>query len=493
LNYQRTTPKPTIFSHETRKILTLLAGALLLGTAGGLAAVLLPNPLFGFGAVAGLVIAYFMLGHPFFTLQVGLSIALLLPFAVIPVKLGVTLTLLEASQMVLLGLWILRLGLRSDDQERRLVTTPFDWAIFLFLGVCIFAFILGLGWVNSTDVMHNFFKLLLSIVSFFAILNIVRTQQTLEKLLKLIMLAGSAAGYLGLALYVLPRSLQERILLALVPIGYPTNKILRYVEDDPGKGQRATATSVDPNSYGGMLVLIIAVLFVQLVSPKPIFKRWVIVLLMLGPAASLVLTYGRGAQLGALVVMAFVATVKYRKIWLYLIPAGVVGYFILPGNIRQRFAEGFALQDPATLMRLAEYRNALEIIERYPWFGVGFGNAPSVDLTTGVSMIYLTIGQRMGLVGLAAFLLVMVVFFIYCLKNVSMLPDPRQQSILLGFSGGIVGALAVGVLDHYFFNIEFSHMAALFWLYMALAAAQIKIGEKTQNPVASPFTAIKRG
>jgi hypothetical protein len=87
----------------------------------------------------------------------------------------------------------------------------------------------------------------------------------------------------------------------------------------------------------------------------------------------------------------------------------------------------------------------------------------------------------------------MVVFFIYCLKNVSMLPDPRQQSILLGFSGGIVGALAVGVLDHYFFNIEFSHMAALFWLYMALAAAQIKIGEKTQNPVASPFTAIKRG
>jgi len=36
------------------------------------------------------------------------------------------------------------------------------------------------------------------------------------------------------------------------------------------------------------------------------------------------------------------------------------------------------------------------------------------------------------------------------------------------------------VLDHYFFNIEYSHMATLFWLYMGLAVAQIKIGENKE-------------
>ncbi|MEI7553737.1 O-antigen ligase family protein [Candidatus Chlorohelix sp.] len=477
MNYQKSTSKSLVLTPETRKLIMLVGGALLLGVAGGFMAVALPNPLFGFGAVAGLVVAYFMLGRPIFTLMVGVSIALLLPFAVIPVKLGITLTLLEASQLALFTVWLFRLALRSDDDEQKLVSSPFDWAVLLFLGVCLFAFILGFGYVNSSDVMHNFFKLMLSIVSFFAIINIVRTQTILDKVVKLLALAGSGAGYSGLALYILPKTLQERLLLALQTIGYPTNRVLRYVEDDPAKGQRATGTSVDPNSYGGLLVLVIALLFVQLVSPKPIFKRWVLALLMLGPAAALVLTYGRGAQLGTLVVIAFVATVKYRKIWLYAIPAAIAGWLALPGNIKTRFAEGFALQDPATLMRLAEYQNALEIIQRYPWFGVGFGNAPSVDLTTGVSMIYLTIAQRMGLFGLISFLMVMGLFFAFCLKGMGRLSDPRQQAYLLGFAGGIVGALAVGVLDHYFFNIEFSHMAALFWLFMALAVAQVKIQE----------------
>jgi len=465
---------------ESRKTIFLVAGALLLGAAGGLAVVVLPNPLAGFGLVAGLVVGYFMLGRPLFTLMVAVAIALVVPFGVIPIKLGLTFTLLEATLLILLVVWVIRFGLRSDDTEQRLVSSPFDWAVLLLIGMCLFAFILGLEWVDSSDVFHNFFKFILAIFVFFATINIIRTQKALDALLRVIVLAGAGAGFIGLGLYVLPKSLQERILLALQPLGYPNFRVLRYIEDDPAKGQRATGLSIDPNSYGGLLVLVLAVLFCQIISPKPLMRRWQLVALSLGPAAALMLTYGRGAQLGALVVVAFVATVKYRKIWLYLIPASVAGWLVLPENIKTRFLQGFALQDQATVMRLDEYRNALDIIQRYPWFGVGFGNAPSVDLTTGASMIYLTIAERVGLLGLLAYLLVMFLFFSYCLRNISRLPDPRQQAIVLGFAGGIIGALAVGVLDHYFFNIEYSHMAALFWLYMGLAVAQIKIGESKE-------------
>jgi hypothetical protein len=40
---------------------------------------------------------------------------------------------------------------------------------------------------------------------------------------------------------------------------------------------------------------------------------------------------------------------------------------------------------------------------------------------------------------------------------------------LLGATAAVLAALVEGVADHPFFNIEYSHMVALFWLCVALA------------------------
>ena len=59
-----------------------------------------------------------------------------------------------------------------------------------------------------------------------------------------------------LALYALNDQTALRLLMALGRLGYPTTgRVLRYVEDDPGGLERAIGTSVDPNSFGGMLAL----------------------------------------------------------------------------------------------------------------------------------------------------------------------------------------------------------------------------------------------
>jgi hypothetical protein len=39
---------------------------------------------------------------------------------------------------------------------------------------------------------------------------------------------------------------------------------------------------------------------------------------------------------------------------------------------------------------------------------------------------------------------------------------------LLGATAAVAAALVEGVADHPFFNIEYSHMVALFWLCVAL-------------------------
>jgi hypothetical protein len=54
--------------------------------------------------------------------------------------------------------------------------------------------------------------------------------------------------------------------------------------------------------------------------------------------------------------------------------------------------------------------------------------------------------------------------------------DERLASILLGLMAGLVGAMAGGLLDHYFFNLDFPHSVALFWLYVSLAMVAVRMG-----------------
>ena len=129
-----------------------------------------------------------------------------------------------------------------------------------------------------------------------------------------------------------------------------------------------------------------------------------------------------------------------------------------------RLWEGFTFQDPATRLRLSEYENAWHIIQRHPWFGIGFGDAGSIELQAGVSSTYLTIAERAGLVGLAVFLLTVGVIVVRGLRAGVSRSSGVVGDTALCWVGALVAALTVGVVDHYFFNPPFAHMAALFWL-----------------------------
>ncbi len=472
INYSRLFKGP-----ETGRQALFVFLGLLCGLVAGLAVVLLPTPLIPFALVGGLILGVLMLFRPLVGFSFVIGVACLLPFGVIPVKFALTLTFLEAGWLTIFFSWFLSLVGRAKTQGQKLVTTPFSWAILLFTGFSFFCLVLGFQTLNTND-LHNYFKLILSILVFFPLVDLIRNQKSIDLILKVLILAGSLAGYVGVGLYFLDRTLQENLLLRLGPLGYPTSeRVLRFRDDNPLLPQRATGTSVDPNSFGGMLVLIIALLVVQLLAPRPLFKRWLLFLMLLGPTASVILTYGRGVQLGALGVGIFVALVKYRRIFLYALPLILTGIVVLPNTfLFSSFAAGLALEDQSTRLRLSEYQNALDIIGRYPWFGIGFGYAPDPDLQAGVSSIYLTIAERMGILGLLSFLLVIILLFLFILKHFGRLKEERQNENLLALTTGIVGALTVGILDQYFFNVEFSHMSALLWVFIGLAVAQIKVG-----------------
>jgi O-antigen ligase len=341
-----------------------------------------------------------------------------------------------------------------------------------------FALVLGAGGLPDNLTLHNYFKFLLGVLLFFGVLNVIRSRSQLRQAMRWLIIGGTLASLVGLGLYALNDLTALRLLTALGRIGYPTSgRVLRYVEDDPGGVERAIGTSVDPNSFGGALALICALTAAQFWSRHPVLPRWAMVAAAVSIALCTFLTQSRAALGGLVIATLFLAVVRERRLW-WLIGAGAAAGVVAIGlgfgeAFVSRLVEGVQFRDQANQMRLAEYRNAIEIIRRYPIFGVGFGAAPELGLVTGVSSIYLAMGQRIGLVGLFLFLGIMVAFYNLSLRALSRI-DEERAGLLLGVQAGVIAALAVGVLDHYYFNIEFSHMAALLWGVLGLGMVLVR-------------------
>jgi polysaccharide biosynthesis protein PslJ len=472
-------------------VLALLA--LGLGAAGGLL-VAASNPVVAFVALLGLVALPWLVTRPMFDLLLVVGTITLLPFAALPVRLAVlTPTLLEVSLLLLYVAWLLRAIL---DPGEKLARSPIDAWLLLFLGCTLFALVLGLSRDSSTDVIHNYFKLMLAVGVFFAAGNVVRTWQQAATVLRALIVSGAVAAALGVVLWRLPDTLAGSLLTRLSVIGYPTQRVVRYVEDIPALGERAVGTQVDPNSFGGMLVAIAALTGVQMLARRPLLPRWLLAAMLLADLAALVLTQSRAALVGVLAAGALVGTVRYRRLWAWgLVGAILIVALGIGSGYFARLGAGLRFEDRANQMRLDEYRNALDIIARYPAFGVGFGTAGELDLTTGVSSVYLTVAERMGLIGLGLYLLTLCVLLANLLPAVvasrRRAPPPGHEgervwsvldSALLGGASAIVGALVVGLVDHYYFNIEFPHMAALFWLLASLALTARRLSAPGQPP-----------
>jgi hypothetical protein len=464
---------------RSRALSNLLIGAtaVALGLAGGAAAAF--GPIWaGFVALAALAIGYAIL----IDIRVGLTVTILvataLPFGTLPFKAVITPNFLELALLALLLVWLLRLMVRPEE---RLILTPLGLPLIGFLGITLFSFILGSNGSPDSLTLHNYFKFVLAVLFFFSVVNCVRTPQQARWAMRLLMIGGALSALIGLALYALPDISALRILTALGRIGYPTaGRVLRYVEDDPNGVERAIGFAVDPNSYGGMLALIGALTLTQAVAERPILPRRLLYAMAGALALATFLTQSRGALGGLVAGALYVALLRYRKLlWPVVGAVALAAALYLFFGIGERFVgrvtEGVQFADQANQMRLAEYRNAIRVIQSYPYFGIGFGRAPELDLVAGVSSIYLALAERIGLVGLFAFLGIVAAFFARNLRAMRAAfqdqHDEERGAQLLGLQAAIVAALAVGLLDHYFFNIEFSHMVALFWGCIGLALA----------------------
>ncbi len=470
------------FTAQRTKIGVIVLGGVL-ALAGG-AAIALVHPLVPFAAMVGILAALVVLSNIDFGLYAVIAVAVLLPFGALPLNIGFNPTFLDLALVAVIAIWLARLATRQDEEG--FIATPLGLLVLVFMILAIFSFLAGLAHAPVTQqVLRQFAEVLAAIAFFFVIVNIVRTRESLRRVVLALMLAGFVSAALGIIFYILPREWTITILSALRVFKYPTgDRVLRFIEDDPTNPMRAISTSVDPNVLGGLMILVTALTVPQIVAERPLLPRQLSVVMALTMGVCLILTFSRGALLGLVLALIIVSTVRYRPILaLILLSATVFVFLPVTQEYLAHFSDAFALRDRATQMRLGEYKDALILISRYPFFGVGFGGSPDIDTYLGVSSVYLLMAEQMGLVGLSAFLITLGVFF----HNVArawftcIARDPFLAPILLGIAGAVLGAMIGGLTDHYFFNLKFPHSATLFWLYVGLGMATVRLGASSHG------------
>ncbi|MDH4135107.1 MAG: O-antigen ligase family protein [Anaerolineae bacterium] len=468
-------------------ILAVVGLCLIVGLIGG-AYIAFLTPLLAALVLIALVGGLLMLRNIQWGLFALVGIIYLLPFAALPVNIGFSPTFLDLVLVVIFFVWLTTLVTRKQEE---FLTSPLAVPILVFILLAFASFVAGLAHARlSANVLRHFVEIIMCIALFFVIVNCVRTPKHLERVVTLLILAGFVAALIGVVLNLLPEAWTIRLLSVLGRVRYPTGwGVLRFIEDDPTLSRRATSTSVDPNVLGGMLIFVGALTASQLFVQKPLLRRIFVAPMLAVMALCLYMTYSRSSLLGLVTALLLLGAARYRRLLLVLLIMGVIALLIPQTQVGiQRLQEGLRWEDRASRMRLGEYKDALILISRYPWLGVGFAGTPDIDIYIGVSNVYLLIAEQMGLVGLFVFLVIMAVFFVYSGRAWwKMRKGTRLESILLGLVAALAGVMVAGVLDHYLFNLNFPHAVALFWLYVGLAmAATMAKGEGTGDTPAPP-------
>jgi polysaccharide biosynthesis protein PslJ len=460
-----------IFSPDARTANLALAVLIVSGACLAALAVALAGPVVALAVFLAVPAGLLMLRDLRWGFVALFAVLGLLPFATLPFKLGFTPTLLDLALLALYFVWIMRIATR---RQSALTVSVLAAPVLVFVLLAIFAFANGLQYSLPTPAgVRNFAELILGILCFFLVINNFRAFGDVKFLAQVIIVAGAAAAVIAIVLYVIPTTWTIRVLDSLTRFNYPGGAgALRYIDDDPANAMRAIGTQVDPNVLGGFLILVAGLTIPQVVSRRPLLPRAFVTAALGLEVLALYFTHSRGSMVGLAGALLLIGLLRYRKL-LLLLAAGLALLLLLPQAQAYvaHFVEGIQLQDRATLMRLGEYKDALTLINRYPWFGVGFTGSPDASLYIGVSSLYLLMAEEMGLVGLGCFVVIMIIFVASlwsAWRNNQAGQDPEREALLLGVGGAILAALIGGFFDHYLFNLVYPHMSTLFWILLGL-------------------------
>ncbi len=250
---------------------------------------------------------------------------------------------------------------------------------------------------------------------------------------------------------------------------------------------RITSVFSNPNILAVYLILLLpfaaAGLFRHSSSPARRVGSFLLFTLLF---VTLIYTWSRGAWLGAILSLAlFLLAIKPALVYL-LVPALVGLPFAaeaLSGPLGYRFSSIFT-GDSSIVHRFDIWRGSLSMIGDHLFGGIGTGESvfsavfplyavEGTEFVPHTHNLFLQLLAEFGVVGLAVFLLFLVVF-LQCIcshQHEESNESLRLYSVAAGC--GVVAVLLNGLTDYVFYN---SRIFFLFFIVIGIAAALSRVG-----------------
>ncbi len=421
------------------------------------AAAALSSPLLVALALAGL----FAVGLVLYHYQVGVYLAVIaLPF--LPTMALVGLVVLSFLS------FLLRFAF---DSSMKFIKTPLDFPIILFASVLVLSALTSFAVKSSIMAVLVYIAFILG---YFLLTNTIKTKKQMYGLLSMVLLAG---------LFVAAYGVYQHI------FGFAEGST--WIDQDMFSDiqTRVVSTFENPNVLGEYLLLLIPVGLAFIWAAPKNYNRLIHLVITGLLALCMIYTYSRGCWIGLLVAF-FLFFVFYdrRFIWVGVI-ALLLSPMFLPQTIIDRFASVGDTTDTSTSYRVYIWMGTFQMLKDYWLCGIGVGTDafnmvyPFYSFSSIVAPhshnLYLQILVENGVLGIAAFLGILVVFYKTVIVSVLRTKDRLFNGMAIGLAAGLFGYLVQGLFDNVWYNYR---VFLLFFVILGLAVCCVNVSRNEYLP-----------
>lgn len=239
----------------------------------------------------------------------------------------------------------------------------------------------------------------------------------------------------------------------------------------------------NPNNFAEVLVMLVPLTGALTLNAKNWRGRLGGLICLGASVAALGMTYSRSSWLGlALAAVVFLALMDWRFLPAMLV-VGVCAIPFLPQTILNRILTIGNMQDSSARYRVAIYEDTARLLKDYGVTGVGLGS----DVTRRVFLHYPTLYDgnypihthnnylqmwaEVGIFGLLAYLSLIFGQIKEGLQAFCR-ADKSLKRVLAAALGGLVGVLAVGLVEYTWF---YPRNMFLFWVLFGVIASCVKL------------------
>jgi len=251
----------------------------------------------------------------------------------------------------------------------------------------------------------------------------------------------------------------------------------RSMIDMPGGMHAITSSFTHYNGLGGYLMVVLSLAVVLLLTDNPFsFRTGSLLIFSMFSTVAIILTFSRGSWLALIISFIFIF-IFYGKNFKRLIPIFLmfIAVFFLPAFHERLFS---TLKAGGDSDRFRYWLAALKMIKDHPIFGMGVGTFMANfskylpdSFVSYAHNCYLQIWAETGVFSLLSFIAFIVLLAYLGIRKFMV----SRDFVLLGLLSGFIG-----FLTHSFFevNLYSLQLAILFWVWVGLISASIRINNK---------------